>query len=130
MPGRPQGRAHRVGDRPSVPGVREPRNADDVVAGRLRTVLAVPESASGTATDPPGAAPTTDRMSPGVWRVSTGPPRAPAVPGPLAELSDVGEPLHWSDIITAWPDDVDLDTDTLPPPPGGFPPGSPWATAP
>ncbi len=98
------------------------------MAGRLRTVLADPGSVPGSAMDPP--TPATDQMSPGVWRVFAGPPPAPPVPSALTELAEVGEPLDWSDIIPAWPEDVDLDKDTLPPPPKGFPPGSPWATPP
>lgn len=72
-----------------MPGVLE----DDEVAARLRSVLA--------------ATPLYVRD-----QAATAAPR-PAQPSRytdgLAGLSAGGDPLNWSDIIPAWPDDVDLD---------------------
>lgn len=76
---------------PTVPGVQ-----DDEVAARLRSVLAFPA----------GAEPARGRpREPGVTsRYASG----------LGGLAAGRDPLRWSDVIPAWPDDVDLDP--LPPP--------------
>lgn len=64
------------------------------------------------------------------------PPPAPR-PEPLADLARVGEPLQWSDIIPAWPEEpgVDAGTQRAPSravrwPTGAFPVGSAWASVP
>ncbi len=62
----------------------------------------------------------------------------------FTDLAEVGEPLDWSDVISSWPDDVDLDAMPEPPPSpapapaapptedptSGFPPGTAWASPP
>jgi competence protein ComEA len=51
-----------------------------------------------------------------------------------AELAAGGEPLRWSDVITGWPDDVDLDPPEEPvssaPAADGFRQGTAWASPP
>jgi comEA protein len=120
----PQGAAHRGRGIPSVRGVREPKSAEKDVADRLRSVL--PDSLVDELVDHP---------------------ESPAGPG-LGDLADAGAPLRWSDIIPAWPDDVDLgpapegggassdDGGRAPPAAavregtGGFRVGTPWASPP
>jgi competence protein ComEA len=102
---------------------------DDVVAARLRSVLAATDHA------------VRDRAA------ADGPRRA-APPGhqsPLSDLAEAGGPLRWSDVVPGWPDDVDLEplpvrpvaegVTALPAPSdsestGGFRAGTPWATPP
>jgi competence protein ComEA len=116
----PQARRRGVGQIPTVRSVRERKSADEAVAQRLRSVLAGPVRG-----DP-------DRVvQPSEYERG------------LAELAVVGEPLDWSDIIPAWPEDVDLDDEgAVIPGPGGAsssaasppsqesPAGSAWATPP
>jgi competence protein ComEA len=107
---------------------------DDVVAARLRSVLAATNhdvrDQAATAAAP--------------RRILYGGPVAPSrYTTALTDLAEVGEPLDWSDVISSWPDDVDLDplpegatpviavpeiseSDTT----GGFRPGTPWASPP
>ncbi len=108
---RPQRAARRGRRIPTVRGVRERRSADDVVAERLRSVLAEPVPARGTG--------------------DTGPPLLAALE-PWAGLAEAGEPLRWSDVITGWPEDVDLEAGPEPAaePAGGFPKGTAWASPP
>ena len=118
-----------TGDFPTVPGVRE----DDVVAARLRSVLAATnhDVRDQAATAVPR-------------RILYGGPVAPSrYTTALTDLAEVGEPLDWSDVISSWPDDVDLDPLPEGPAPviaepeasisdttGGFRPGTPWASPP
>src|SRR5688572_14464750 len=102
---RPQRATHRVREIPTVHGVREPRSADNVVAERLRSVLAEPVGGSrrrGPAAAWPGVTHAGGGPAAGVWQTPVG-PSAAATPA-LAELAEVGQPLRWSDIISAWPD--------------------------
>jgi competence protein ComEA len=102
---------------------------DDVVAARLRSVLAATDHAVRD-------------------RAATADLRRAASTGHASRLGDLAEPggpLRWSDVVPAWPDDVDLDP--LPVRPvadgvtalpaaadpettGGFRAGTPWATPP
>jgi len=106
---------------------------DDVVAARLRSVLAatIHDVRDQAATAVPR-------------RILYGGPVAPSrYTTALTDLAEVGEPLDWSDVISSWPDDVDLDplpegstppvavpeaseSDTT----GGYRPGTPWASPP
>jgi competence protein ComEA len=134
--------------------VRERRSADDVVAARLRSVLA--PSVGGAATSgrvPSAAGPLVGRgrgleSAPGV--AAPVPPASTAAErsaAGYADFAEVGEPLRWSDILPGWPDDVDLDPVPSPvdspaaagPPgaesalrqeTGSFPAGSAWAAPP
>jgi comEA protein len=93
--------------------VRERKPDEDAVAQRLRAVLA------GSIPDRPAAADGADG------------------------LAEVGGPLQWSDIISGWPDDVDLEAapsagfhpseasgSADEPPAGGYRVGTPWAAPP
>ncbi len=112
---RPQGAVRRGHRFPSVRGVRERKDADDVVAQRLRSVLAEPVPVRGAG--------------------RTVPPLLAALE-PVSELAEIGEPLRWSDVITGWPDDVDLDSGpeteaaAVAENTGSFPPGTAWASPP
>jgi competence protein ComEA len=83
------------------------------VAERLRSVLAEPVPVRGVG--------------------RTVPPLLAALE-PVSELAEIGEPLRWSDVITGWPDDVDLDPGPAEPAvavtTGGFPQGTAWASPP
>jgi competence protein ComEA len=137
--------------------VRERKSAEKDVAARLRSVLSgsVGDGSVGTpageVVGPPEPWP---EVMPEV-RPTVPPevrPKAPAEPRPesrpdhgLGDLAELGEPLRWSDIIPAWPDDVDLgpasesssdEEGRAPPsaalrePTGGFRTGTPWASPP
>src|ERR1700754_2448377 len=80
----PQGAGHRVREMPTVPGVRERKSAEKDVADRLWSVM--PDSVVDEPVDHP---------------------ESPDGSG-LGDLAAAGAPLRWSDIIPAWPDDVDL----------------------
>ena len=106
---------------------------DDVVAARLRSVLAATnhDVRDQAATAVPR-------------RILYGGPVTPSrYTTALNDLAEVGEPLDWSDVISTWPDDVDLDplpegaapviaVPEVPEPDttGGFRPGTPWASPP
>jgi competence protein ComEA len=72
---------------------------DDVVAARLRSVLAA------TTDD------VRDRAAPAAPRrlLYGGPATGSRYATALTDLAEVGEPLDWSDVVPSWPDDVDLD---------------------
>jgi competence protein ComEA len=100
--------------------VREPKDADDVVGERLRAVLAGSPPAGGAEVAGP--------------RVGADRRAAVVAVGSLRDLARVGEPLQWSDIIPAWPEEP---TSSSPSPPDaerwltdGFPAGSAWASPP
>src|SRR4051794_34601323 len=103
---RPQGRPREGAEIPNVCRVREPRSTEEAAAVRLRSVLTGPALPATSLRDR-RAAPEASGSPPG---------GAPPGGGSLGDLARAGEPLRWSDVIPAWPDDVDLDPASAPAP--------------
>jgi competence protein ComEA len=146
--------------------VRERKSAEKDVAARLRSVLSGSvgdgsvgdgsvDTPAGDAVRPPESWPEVvpevrPKVPPEVRLKARAEPRPESRPESkhepgLGDLSELGEPLRWSDIIPAWPDDVDLgpasesssdEEGRAPPsaalrePTGGFRVGTPWASPP
>src|SRR3954454_19134643 len=85
--------------RETVWPVREPKSREEVAAVRLRSVLAGP------------APPASPIRGQGAARETSASPPGEA---PFGDLAGAGGRLRWSDIIPAWPDDVDLDPVSAP----------------